>query len=607
MDATFDQDYELKALRSGTLDHAFGLDGAGNVLSITDWENPANNQAFAYDQLSRLVTATGNYGAESFGYDANGNRIRHGNGLGENVYTYEPQSSRLAFRDGWILARDGAGNLTRKLDGAGYGKLYRSGDQNRLEQVSDRSATGDTVAGTYVYDGRGQRISKTTADGTTYFVYGPGGELLGEYGENIHGPVAREYVYLDGQPVAFHERRTEGYAPPPLDIVIDNDGPDTGSSGNWSLRNDSQQYGADFRLTTKKAGSVYRWTLNDPIGANADVYAWWVDSKGYTAHAEYTISYQNGARSDVIARSQKTAGGRWNYLGTYYFQGGPEDYIEVSAANGRTNADAIRLRVPARPVVKTVEVTRFIHGDHLGTPRAVSDDSQAVLWRWDSGPFGGSPPSEDPDGDGARLRLNLRFPGQYFDAESGLHYNYFRDYDPETGRYVQSDPIGLAGGVNVFAYGAANPLSFIDPSGLEIVGTWASAPRAHDIKAGFPRWKGYEFGDPRILPPGIRVGWFEVDVSARISYQVRCQDFPETELACLAERARTWYLSSTQSDSISHTVAVPYRFSIGPAWFKWSVFTARIAREAEQKARSVLVRLARELYKDPTLMCILSQ
>jgi len=106
-----------------------------------------------------------------------------------------------------------------------------------------------------------------------------------------------------------------------------------------------------------------------------------------------------------------------------------------------------------------------IETDHLGTPRLLTDATQQPRWRWTSPPFGDVPPDDDPAGL-APVSFNLRFPGQYYDRESGLSYNWHRYYDAETGRYVQSDPIGLAGGINTYAYVGGNPVSYTDPAGL---------------------------------------------------------------------------------------------------------------------------------------------
>lgn len=100
----------------------------------------------------------------------------------------------------------------------------------------------------------------------------------------------------------------------------------------------------------------------------------------------------------------------------------------------------------------------YLHTDHLGTPRVATNHNQQPIWSWVSDAFGVGQTT-------GSLTLNLRFPGQYYDQESGLHYNYFRDYDPQTGRYVESDPIGLEGGLNTYGYVEGNPVIYVDPTG----------------------------------------------------------------------------------------------------------------------------------------------
>ena len=126
-------------------------------------------------------------------------------------------------------------------------------------------------------------------------------------------------------------------------------------------------------------------------------------------------------------------------------------------------------RHPRPPRSGATQRVQFVQPDHLGSPRVVIDAaSNTPVWTWEltGEAFGATPPNQDPDGNGQPFVLNMRFPGQRYDAATGLNYNYFRDYEPGTGRYVQSDPIGLDGGISTYAYARSDPLGLFDPNGL---------------------------------------------------------------------------------------------------------------------------------------------
>jgi len=154
----------------------------------------------------------------------------------------------------------------------------------------------------------------------------------------------------------------------------------------------------------------------------------------------------------------------------------------------------------------------MVHNDHLGTPKAMTDMDGDVVWRAQADPFGQTQVREDVDGNGEMVTLNVRFPGQYFDPESGLHYNYFRYYDPETGRYVASDPIGLLAGVNTYGYVLGNPLVNFDFFGLDCVysisgGTMKCTNSAGDITHESSGWVSGQGGACQNNPSAECVSW----------------------------------------------------------------------------------------------------
>jgi RHS repeat-associated protein len=168
--------------------------------------------------------------------------------------------------------------------------------------------------------------------------------------------------------------------------------------------------------------------------------------------------------------------------------------------------------------------------DHLGTPRSITDDTNKVVWQWAYSAFGDNKPSgilqatpnpADPSlpkllkATSPNLPVNLRFPGQYFDSESNLSYNYFRTYDarirggyqPGQGRYTQADPIGLAGGWNRMGYVSGNPLGYSDSNGLARVCSMLTGicidtnPPIPD--PDFPSTSASSFPWPKLLPDSL--------------------------------------------------------------------------------------------------------
>jgi RHS repeat-associated protein len=133
--------------------------------------------------------------------------------------------------------------------------------------------------------------------------------------------------------------------------------------------------------------------------------------------------------------------------------------IAETNQSGQMLAEYVYLEDQLLVMIKPGETAYYYHNDHLGTPQILTSESQAVAWKAVYTPFGEAVTSI------ATVENPFRFPGQYYDPETGLHYNYFRYYDPTTGRYVTPDPIGLAGGTNLFVY-TNNPVNRIDPWGL---------------------------------------------------------------------------------------------------------------------------------------------
>lgn len=367
---------------------------------------------------------------------------------------YQPESIRDAGADGIDLGYrfDAVGNLESLHTAARTmpaRRIYGYDGMNRLRQVRD--GTTNTVLHAYALDAIGNRTRRTDgASSPLDYSY-----FTGKHWLSSVGSVARQY-----DPAGNTTRIGAGQQGGPPggcdDCSDENPGPGDPGPGDPPPPGETESLG--FNATTysaTSAASVLREFDYD-------------DANRMRAVKHDGVVVMNYLYNGKGERVHKSGGG--NAVTTVYDEAGK--WIGDYDGNGQPIQQAIWLDdLPVGLLVGAGANQKlyYIEADMLGTPRVVIDPARNVaVWRWDLAgeAFGDSAPEQDVDGDGIAFVFDMRFPGQRYDAASGLNYNYFRDYDPATGRYVESDPIGLSGGISTYAYVDGNPISQFDPLGL---------------------------------------------------------------------------------------------------------------------------------------------
>jgi RHS repeat-associated protein len=484
---------------TGTTTNAY--DSAGNLATSTDARG--TTATYAYDALNRPSTITYSDGGVAdqtitLTYDAGTNGKGHLTGASDANHTLS-----------W--AYDGLGRVITKAQTVGTVTLTTGYAYTNSDLTTVTTPSGQTI--TYGYNTNHQ-IASVMLNGTAIVknaTYEPFGSVNGWTWGN--GTAATRTFDTDGYISQIASAGTKTYA---FDAASRITGitDATNSALSWTFGYDPLDRVNSAATTTDTQGFTYdangnRLTetgttaatfnvatgsnrLSSTTGALTRTYSY--DSAGHTlSYASLSLSYDdagrlvsalNGSTSttykyDALGeRVLKTSGSTTTYfaydlsghlLGEY---SGTGALIQEIVWMGDTPVASVR---PTPCGLGSF----YIHTDHLNTPRRISRQTTAdIVWRWDSDPFGDTAPNQNPSGLGT-FSFNLRFPGQYYDAETGLNQNWNRDYDPVVSRYIESDPIGLRGGsYSTYSYASANPVMVFDPSGLlvQVIGHVAASP-----------------------------------------------------------------------------------------------------------------------------------
>ncbi|QNM95496.1 RHS repeat domain-containing protein [Chitinimonas koreensis] len=462
----------------------YQYDAAGRLIKVTYADG--QTEIYAYG-ASASGTSAGKptlvidgTGQVAYGYDAAGRRSIDNRTLrGRNYvvrYAWDAKGNhKLTYPSGRAVnyLLDANGHLSRietQIGTAAAVPLATAFVQRPFGPVAGWTfGNGEVRSSSYDLAGRMSKL--TLGDSTVTLSYDQAGRLTGQ---QIAGGWWDRLLQRLGLPAG--QRSSYGYDA--LDRLT-----------SWQGEGQNRAYGYDAggnRTSLTADGQAYTLTvdkasnrLTGSVGPQATAYQY--DANGsrvtdsrqsYRYDARGRLVSAGGAEYAVDARGRRLAK-TWQGVTTLYHYDQWGRLLAETDTQGTTRREYVYLGRQPIAVIDFGTEIRYVHTDHLGTPRLVTDAAKQPIWAWQGEPFGAMVPNEDPSGTNAPYAFNLRFPGQYYDRETGLHYNYFRDYDPQTGRYIQSDPIGLAGGINTYAYVNGNPLSHADSQGLFVDTTGA--------------------------------------------------------------------------------------------------------------------------------------
>ncbi|UYK67864.1 hypothetical protein NG831_06800 [Xanthomonas sacchari] len=466
---------------------SYGYDALNRLTQVT-YPTASLNVSYTYDvsqttcasgetyAVGRLTRMQDGSGSTDYCYDRFGDLVRKVQTTNGKVfvvryaYTKAGQLSRLAYPDGAVVdyVRNAQGQTTE------VGVTPSGGTRQVLLNQATYYPFGPVAGWTYGNGRPMQRVldqdyhplavNDTRSDGLAVgFAFDPVGNLSALTAPGNTAPV----IKLDYDPLG----RLTAFKDGPTDTVIDGYTYDaTGNRLSAKVNTATQTYSyptASHRLSSV-AGTARSYDAagnTTAIGGTAVQYVYGANGRlTQVKRSGATVAnYAYNGRGEQVRRVGKTN------VYTLYDESG--HWMGDYDANGAVVQQAIWLDdLPVGVLAKTT--LRYVQPDHLGTPRAVIDPVRDVaIWRWDlkGEAFGATAPDQDPDKDGTAFVFDMRFPGQRYDALSGLNQNYFRDYEPGTGRYVQSDPIGIDGGPSTYSYVEHAPLGYVDPAGLERV------------------------------------------------------------------------------------------------------------------------------------------